>query len=50
LRRVTIASYGADTVVLTAGLKAGERVVAKGVQAVSAGEKITPVAPIGSAS
>lgn len=45
LRPVTVARYGERDVLLSAGLKAGERVVMQGVHAVSAGEKVAPIAP-----
>lgn len=38
LRKVKIASYGAQTVTLSEGLRAGERVVAQGVHTVTAGQ------------
>ena len=46
LRPVTVARYDERDVLLSAGLKAGERVVMQGVHAVSAGEKVTPIAPL----
>lgn len=45
LRPVTVARYGEHDVLITEGLKAGERIVMQGVHAVSAGEKVTPIAP-----
>jgi RND family efflux transporter MFP subunit len=45
LRRVTVARYGERDVLVSAGLNAGERVVMQGVHAVSAGEKVQPIAP-----
>ncbi|WP_415821700.1 efflux RND transporter periplasmic adaptor subunit [Bordetella tumbae] len=46
LRRVEIARYTDRHVVLSAGIKAGERVVWQGVHTVSAGQKVKPVAPL----
>ena len=46
LRRVQVLRYDARTVTLSAGLKAGERVVWQGVHTVSAGEKVRPVPPL----
>jgi membrane fusion protein, multidrug efflux system len=45
LRPVAVARYGERDVVISDGLKAGERVVMQGVHAVSAGEKVAPIAP-----
>ena len=45
LRPVTVTRYGERDVLIGTGLKAGERVVMQGVHAVSAGEKVTPIAP-----
>ncbi len=45
LRPVTVLRYGARDVLVGAGLKPGERVVMQGVHTVSAGEKVTPIAP-----
>jgi len=45
LRRVTVRRYGERAVLISAGLKPGERVVMQGVHAVAAGEKVEPVAP-----
>ncbi|MBE1159219.1 efflux RND transporter periplasmic adaptor subunit [Dyella sp. 7MK23] len=45
LRPVTVARYGERDVLLADGLKPGERVVMQGVHTVSAGEKVTPIAP-----
>jgi RND family efflux transporter MFP subunit len=45
LRRVSVARYGEHDVLISAGLNAGERVVMQGVHAVSAGEKVEPIAP-----
>ncbi|RUL73079.1 efflux RND transporter periplasmic adaptor subunit [Dyella choica] len=45
LRPVTVSRYGERDVLLAAGLKAGERIVMQGVHTVSAGEKVTPIAP-----
>ncbi|AJW98417.1 efflux RND transporter periplasmic adaptor subunit [Burkholderia gladioli pv. gladioli] len=46
LRRVGIARYGENTITVSQGLQAGERVVQQGVHAVSAGEKVRAVAPL----
>ncbi len=46
LRRVQVLRYDARTVTLSAGLKAGERVVWQGVHTVSAGEKVRAVPPL----
>jgi len=45
LRPVTVARYDERDVLINAGLAAGEQVVMQGVHAVSAGEKVMPVAP-----
>lgn len=45
LRPVTVTRYGERDVLIGEGLKAGERVVMQGVHAVSAGEKVAPIAP-----
>jgi membrane fusion protein, multidrug efflux system len=45
LRNVTVARYGENDVLITDGLKPGERVVMQGVHTVSAGEKVQPIAP-----
>lgn len=45
LRPVTVARYGERDVLLSDGLKAGERIVMQGVHTVSVGEKVTPIAP-----
>jgi RND family efflux transporter MFP subunit len=45
LRKVDVAAYDADTVTLAGGLAAGERIVVQGVHAVSAGERVSAVAP-----
>jgi multidrug efflux system membrane fusion protein len=45
LRRVSVARYGERDVLVSGGLHAGERVVMQGVHAVSAGEKVEPIAP-----
>lgn len=45
LRPVTVARYDERDVLIASGLKAGERIVMQGVHAVSAGEKVTPIAP-----
>ena len=45
LRPVSVSRYGERDVLLAAGLKPGERVVMQGVHTVSAGEKVTPMAP-----
>ena len=45
LRRVEVAAYGADTVVLARGLAATDQVVLQGVHAVNAGEKVHAVPP-----
>lgn len=46
LRRVTIARYNERTIVVSEGLKDGERVVLQGVHTVSAGEKVRVIAPL----
>jgi RND family efflux transporter MFP subunit len=45
LRPVTVLRYGERDVFVGAGVEAGERVVMQGVHAVSAGEKVAPMAP-----
>ncbi|MHA6202955.1 efflux RND transporter periplasmic adaptor subunit [Dyella soli] len=45
LRAVTVSRYGEHDVLVGNGLHAGERVVMQGVHAVSADEKVTPIAP-----
>jgi membrane fusion protein, multidrug efflux system len=45
LRPVTVRRYGEREVLISAGLKPGERVVMQGVHAVAAGEKVEPIAP-----
>lgn len=45
LRPVTVSRYGERDVLLAAGVKPGERVLMQGVHAVSAGEKVAPIAP-----
>ena len=45
LRPVSVRRYGERTVLISAGLTPGERVVMQGVHAVAAGEKVEPVAP-----
>jgi len=45
LRPVTVLRYGERDVLIGAGLEAGERVVMQGVHAVTAGEKVAPMAP-----
>jgi len=45
LRPVTVARYAERHVLISDGLKPGERVVMQGVHTVSAGEKVTPIAP-----
>ena len=37
--------YAGNAVLISAGVKPGERVVMQGVHAVAAGEKVEPVAP-----
>lgn len=46
LRPVTVARYTERTVLISAGLANGERVVLQGVHTVSAGEKVKPIAPL----
>ncbi|AXF14543.1 efflux RND transporter periplasmic adaptor subunit [Paraburkholderia caledonica] len=46
LRRVTVARYNERTIVISQGLKDGERVVLQGVHTVSAGEKVRAIAPL----
>ncbi|MEX3629845.1 MAG: efflux RND transporter periplasmic adaptor subunit [Burkholderia sp.] len=43
LRRVGVARYGENTITVSQGLQAGERVVQQGVHTVSAGEKVRAV-------
>ncbi|WP_266159642.1 efflux RND transporter periplasmic adaptor subunit [Dyella silvatica] len=45
LRLITVTRYGERDVMVSNGLHAGERVVMQGVHAVSAGEKVEPIAP-----
>ena len=45
LRPVTVLRYSERTVLIGAGLHAGEQVVMQGVHTVTAGEKVTPIAP-----
>jgi membrane fusion protein, multidrug efflux system len=45
LRPVTVQRYGERDVLLSGGIKAGERVVMQGVHTVSAGEKVAPMEP-----
>ncbi len=45
LRPVAVSRYLERDVLVGAGLKAGERIVAQGVHVVSAGEKVAPIAP-----
>lgn len=45
LRPVAVARYGERDVLITAGLKPGERIVVQGVHTVSVGEKVTPIDP-----
>lgn len=45
LRPVTVHRYGEREVLLSGGLNPGERVVMQGVHAVTAGERVEPVAP-----
>jgi len=45
LRKVEVAAFGADTVTLAGGITAADRVVVQGVHAVTAGERVHPVAP-----
>ncbi|MEC5405500.1 efflux RND transporter periplasmic adaptor subunit [Paraburkholderia sp. MPAMCS5] len=46
LRRVTVARYNERTIVVSQGLKDGDRVVLQGVHTVSAGEKVRAIAPL----
>ncbi|WP_144112762.1 efflux RND transporter periplasmic adaptor subunit [Paraburkholderia sp. BCC1886] len=46
LRRVTVTRYNERTIVISAGLKDGERVVLQGVHTVSAGEHVRAIAPL----
>jgi RND family efflux transporter MFP subunit len=43
LRPVTVASFTANTALVTSGLGAGERVVTLGVQTLSAGQRVRPI-------
>ncbi|PMQ03468.1 Toluene efflux pump periplasmic linker protein TtgG [Dyella sp. AD56] len=45
LRPVTVLRYGEHDVLVSNGIKAGERVVMQGVHTVSAGEKVAPIDP-----
>lgn len=45
LRPVTVLRYSERDVLISAGLHAGEQVVMQGVHTVTAGEKVTPIAP-----
>ncbi|ULU24219.1 efflux RND transporter periplasmic adaptor subunit [Dyella terrae] len=45
LRPVTVLRYGERDVLVSNGIKAGERVVMQGVHTVSAGEKVAPIDP-----
>jgi membrane fusion protein, multidrug efflux system len=45
LRPVTVVRYGERDVLISEGLKAGERIVMQGVHTVSVGEKVAPIAP-----
>ena len=45
LRPVTVLRYSERDVLIGAGLHAGEQVVMQGVHTVTAGEKVTPIAP-----
>jgi RND family efflux transporter MFP subunit len=45
LRPVTVTRYDERDVLIADGLKAGERIVMQGVHVVTAGEKVTPIAP-----
>jgi multidrug efflux system membrane fusion protein len=46
LRPVTVTRYNERTIVVSDGLKDGERVVLQGVHTVSAGEKVNVIAPL----
>jgi RND family efflux transporter MFP subunit len=46
LRRVAVTRYTERTIVISGGLKDGERVVLQGVHTVSAGEKVNAIAPL----
>ncbi|MEX3605797.1 MAG: efflux RND transporter periplasmic adaptor subunit [Burkholderia sp.] len=46
LRRVSIVRYDENTITVSQGLQAGERVIQQGVHTVSAGEKVRAVAPL----
>jgi RND family efflux transporter MFP subunit len=46
LRRVTVTRYNERTIVISEGLKDGERIVLQGVHTVSAGEKVRVIAPL----
>ncbi|WP_233511099.1 efflux RND transporter periplasmic adaptor subunit [Dyella psychrodurans] len=45
LRPITVVRYGERDVMISDGLKAGERIVMQGVHTVSVGEKVAPIAP-----
>jgi len=45
LRAVTVASYTADTALVTSGVNSGERVVTLGVQKLDAGQKVRAIDP-----
>lgn len=46
LRQVSIARYGEDTIEVSEGIQAGERVVTQGAHTVSKGEKVRPIEPL----
>lgn len=46
LRQVFVSQYGENTIAVSGGLKAGERVVWQGAHTVTAGEKVEVVAPL----
>jgi multidrug efflux pump subunit AcrA (membrane-fusion protein) len=46
LRRVTVTRYNERTIVISQGIKDGERVVLQGVHTVTAGEKVHVIAPL----
>ncbi|NPT44515.1 efflux RND transporter periplasmic adaptor subunit [Paraburkholderia sp. 1N] len=46
LRRVTVTRYNERTIVISQGLKDGERVVLQGVHTVTAGEKVHAIPPL----
>jgi multidrug efflux system membrane fusion protein len=46
LRRVTVTRYNERTVVISQGIREGERVVLQGVHTVTAGEKVRAIAPL----